>query len=130
MSYSEIIYFRDALYIVLYRVFYRILFLPTRSSLGQSYVIGINAHPRLDRADNLIGSHGRGYTIVRRSELNVGIRNTNISFSVLAAILQNERRRGARKGDREKEREREQDTTSAGEFEGRQSVAGGTSGTT
>lgn len=54
------------LYNVLYRVFYRILFLPTRYS-GSIVRDRINAHSRRDRADNLIGSHGRVHTIVDRN---------------------------------------------------------------
>lgn len=97
--------------------------------LRQSYVSGLAHSLRHNRADNLAGSHEYNYMAIG---IKCGIGNANISFSVLAARTLQSERRSARKEKKERERKGEKgaDTTPAGEFEGGQSVAGGTSGTT
>lgn len=90
----------------------------------------INAHPRCNHADNLIGSHGRVYNC---PAIGIECRNRKHKHIVFSSRGDSAERAttGRSEGRQgEREREREQDTTSAGEFEGRQSVAGGTSGTT
>lgn len=90
------------LHIMFHIVFYRVLFLPTRSSLDQSHVSGLT-HPLDSIARIILSVLTDGYNYPA-----IGIKCRNRKHKrIVFSSRGDSAERGARKGDREEERERE-----------------------